>query len=144
VNRWSERERRDSLTRIFYSHAKKIYGTPVERRQISLIKSYFPPDSVVVDPGSDDNVPRTAEREMQYFLGMVEQSDCVVFSRHIGVVTSGVMQEVNYALSKGKPVYEIRGGRRIVPLKRTISRSSKVDALLFIITEAVQRIFSRT
>jgi hypothetical protein len=58
-------------------------------------------------------------------------------------VTSGVLQEVNYALTKGKPVYEIRGGGRVVPVKKGIPRSSKIDAVLFVIAEALRGIFRR-
>jgi hypothetical protein len=131
------------LMRIFYSHAKKLYGTPVESREISLIKGHFPPDSVVVDPGSDEKDLGAEEKEMQYFLRVLDQCDCVVFSRHKGVVTSGVLQEVNYALTRGKPVYEIRGGGRVVPVKKGIPRSSKIDAVLFVIAEALRGIFRR-
>ncbi len=59
----------------------------------------------------------------------------------MGVVTSGVLQEVNYAISKGKPVYELRGGGRVVPVKKRIPRSSKVDALLFVFADSVKRAF---
>jgi hypothetical protein len=128
--------------RIFYSHAKKLYRTPLEERQISQIKNHFPPDSVVVDPSRDDNQLGTDELEIQHFLEIIDQCDCLVFSRYRGVVTSGVLEEVNYALSKGKPVFELRR-RGIVPVKRSIPRSSKIDALRFIISESVKGIRPR-
>ncbi|MDA4118221.1 MAG: hypothetical protein OK455_07745 [Thaumarchaeota archaeon] len=138
----SERRRR-ALVRIFYSHAKKLYGTSLEERQISQIKDHFPPDSVVVDPARDVNQLGTAELEMQHFLEVIDQCDCLVFSRYRGVVTSGVLEEVNYALSKAKPVFELRRGGRIEPVKRNIPRSSKIDALRFIISESVKGIRPR-
>jgi hypothetical protein len=134
--------RRRALVRIFYSHAKKLYRTPLEESQISQIKDHFPPDSVVVDPARDDNQLGTAELEMQHFLEIIDQCDCLVFSRYRGVVTSGVLEEVNHALSKGKPVFEVRRGG-IVPVERSIPRSSKIDALRFIISESVKGIRPR-
>jgi nucleoside 2-deoxyribosyltransferase len=131
-----------SPMRIFYSHAKQLYGTPAEKKQLSLIKEHFPADSVVVDPGIvEGNVE--PEKEIQYFLRLVDQCDAVVFSRYRGVVTSGVSQEVNYAMSKGKPVFELRSGARVVQVKEP-TRSSKIDALIFVAKDSVQGIFQRS
>ena len=128
--------------RIFYSHAKQIYGTPAEKRQLMMIKDHFPADSVVVDPGVVEDASVEPEKEIQYFLRLVDQCDAVVFSRHRGVVTSGVSQEVNYAMSKGKPVFELRSGGRIVQVKGA-TRSSKIDALIFVAKDSVAGIFQK-
>jgi len=46
---------------------------------------------------------------MDYCMNLVESCDALVFSRILGMVTSGVGQEVGHALALGKPVYEIIG-----------------------------------
>ena len=120
--------------RIFYSHAKKAYGTRGEARQISLIKAHFPPGSVVVDPSLEEGGDQKREKEIGFFLDLVDGCDSLVFSRFRGVVTSGVVTEVNHALSKGKPVYELRG-ERMVLIKKPVPPSSKVDAASFILRE---------
>lgn len=122
--------------RIFYSHAKQLYGTPAEKKELALIKQHFPVDSVVVDPGLVEDASVGPEMEIKYFLRLVDQCDAVVFSRHRGVVTSGVSQEVNYAMSRGKPVFELRSGGRVVQIK-SATRSSKIDALLFLAKDAL-------
>jgi hypothetical protein len=132
-----------ALTRIFYSHAKRLYGSETERRQISIIKERFP-GSEVVDPASGGDAPGQAERDIGYFLEVVDRCDCLVFSRRMGVVTSGVLQEVNHAVSKGMPVYEIRGGGRVVQVKKGFARSSKIDALFFIVGDSVRGILWRS
>jgi hypothetical protein len=121
-------------SRIFYSHAKKAYGSRAEARNILMIKGHFPPGSVVVDPSLEEGGEGKREREIGYFLDIVDTCDSLVFSRFRGVVTSGVLAEVNHALSKGKPVYELRG-ERMVLVKEPIPRSSKIDAAGFIIRE---------
>jgi len=96
----------------------------------------------VVDPGAG-NAPDEQKNEIQYFLRVIDQCDMLVFSRYKGVVTSGVLQEVNYALSKGKPVYELRSGGRVVPVTKRIARSSKIDALLFTVADSVRGVVWR-
>ena len=126
------------MTRIFYSHAKKLYGRPEEASQLSTIKNNFALDATVVDPGAGDGVPDEENKEIEYFLRVIDQCDCLVFSRYRGVVTSGVLREVNYALSKGKAVYELRSGGRIIPIKKGFARSSKIDALRFVLSESLR------
>src|SRR5467141_491679 len=75
--------------RVFYSHPMKLYGSAAEKREIALIEKRF----------------------VGYEL--VDSCDCLVFSRLYGNVTGGVKPEVDHALSKGKPVYELRDGNFI-------------------------------
>ncbi|MDA4115988.1 MAG: hypothetical protein OK442_05485 [Thaumarchaeota archaeon] len=95
--------------RVFYSHPMKLYGTAAERRALSLIGERFA-GSEIVDPSANQS---TAEpgRETEYYLRLVDSCDCLVFSRYFGYVTEGVKPEVDHALSKGIPVYELRDGR---------------------------------
>jgi hypothetical protein len=97
--------------RVFYSHPMKLYGSAAEKREISLIEKRFV-GYEVVDPGALQT-PEEPRRETQYYLQLVDSCDCLVFSRHYGNVTEGVKPEVDHALSKGKPVYEIRDGKFI-------------------------------
>lgn len=93
--------------RVFYSHPMKLYGSAAERREISLIQQRFA-GSEVVDPSAEPG------RETEYYLNLVDSCDCLVFSRHFGYITEGVRPEIDRALSKGKPVYELRDGSFIL------------------------------
>jgi len=89
--------------RVFYSHPLKLYGSAAERRDIALVQKRFV-GFEIVNPSADR--PRGTED----YLKIVDSCDCLVFSRHYGNVTEGVKPEVDHALSKGKPVYELRDG----------------------------------
>jgi len=97
--------------RVFYSHPMKLYGSASERREIKLIEQRFV-GCEVVDPSAHQSGAEPG-RETEYYLRLVDSCDCLVFSRHFGYVTEGVKPEVDHALSKGMPVYEIRDGRFI-------------------------------
>jgi len=97
--------------RVFYSHPMKLYGSAAERREIRLIEQRFV-GCEVVDP-SAHQARAEQGRETEYYLRLVDSCDCLVFSRHYGYVTEGVKPEVDHALSKGMPVYELRDGRFI-------------------------------
>lgn len=97
--------------RVFYSHPMKLYGSATERKEISQIEKRFV-GCEVVDP-SAQQVRGEPGRELEYYLGLVDSCDCLVFSRHLGNVTEGVKPEVERALSNGKQVYELRDGRFI-------------------------------
>ena len=97
--------------RVFYSHPMKLYGSPSERREIMQIEQRFV-GCEVVDPSAHQSSAEPG-RETEYYLRLVDSCDCLVFSRHFGYVTEGVKPEVDHALSKGMPVYELRDGRFI-------------------------------
>jgi hypothetical protein len=95
--------------RVFYSHPMKLYGTAAERREVALIQQRFA-GSEIVDPSAHQSAAEPG-KETEYYLGLVDTCDCLVFSRYFGYVTEGVKPEVDRALSKGMPVYELRDGR---------------------------------
>ena len=95
--------------RVFYSHPMKLYGSETEKREISLIQQRFP-EYEVVDPSAHQSRVEPG-RETEYYLRLVDSCDCLVFSRLFGYVTEGVKPEVDHALSKGMPVYELRDGQ---------------------------------
>ena len=97
--------------RVFYSHPMKTYGTEAERREKALIESRFVGCEVV-----DQSAHRAGlepGRETEFYLGLLDSCDILVFSRYFGYITEGVKPEVEHALAKGKPTYELRGGRFI-------------------------------
>jgi hypothetical protein len=97
--------------RVFYSHPMKIYGTEVERREMALIERRFV-GCEVVDP-SALQAGLEPGRETEFYLRVLDSCDCLVFSRYFGYITEGVKPEIEHALAKGKPTYELRGGRFI-------------------------------
>ena len=94
--------------RVFYSHPMKLYGSAAERRDIALIEKRFA-GSEVVDPSSYQSEVETG-RETEFYLGLLDTCDLLVFVRHYGNVTEGVKPEIEHALSNGKTVYELRKG----------------------------------
>jgi len=95
--------------RVFYSHPMKLYGTDAEKREIALIAKRFI-GCEIVDPSAQRSNAEPG-RETEFYLRLVDSCDLLVFSRHFGYVTEGVRPEVEHALSMGKNVYELRGGR---------------------------------
>ncbi len=96
--------------KVYYAHAIWLYGTPTEREEVRSIKSEFPIHTIV-NP-SELNRP-DEDDEMEFFKEHVSRCDVLVFSRLAGEITAGVGLEVNHALSKKKPVFELKNGRFI-------------------------------
>ena len=46
---------------------------------------------------------------MSYCLELIDACDALIFSKCGNYITAGIGKEVNYALTKGKLVYELRG-----------------------------------
>jgi hypothetical protein len=113
--------------RVFYSHPMKLYGTEAERREIALIEKRFVGCEIVdpstLQPGAE------AGRDTEYYLSLVDSCDCLVFSRLFGYVTEGVRPEVEHALSKGKQVYELRGGR-FIPVTGPVANLPIMERLI--------------
>ena len=98
-----------ATVRVFYSHPKKLYGTAAEKREVSLIEARFP-GCDLVNPRESRPAPEPGG-ETEYYLRMIDSCDCLVFSRHYGYVTEGVRPEVDHALARGIPVFEVSDGR---------------------------------
>jgi hypothetical protein len=112
--------------RVFYSHPMKLYGTEAERMEIALIERRFV-GCEIVDPSAQQ--PNEPGREMEFYLGLVDSCDCLVFSRLFGYVSEGVKPEVEHALSGGKPVYEIRDGR-FIPVTGPVANLPILERLI--------------
>ncbi len=96
--------------KIYYAHALCLYGREEEREEIRRIRDFFP-GTVIVNPSSHENRQEKQRRYMEYCKELVEKSDSVVFSRLLGKITAGVAKEINYALSLGRPVFELKDGK---------------------------------
>ena len=62
-------------------------------------------------------------------MGVIDSCDSLVFTRHFGYVTEGVKPEVEYAISKGKEVFELRDGR-FIPVKGSVSNLPMAERLM--------------
>ena len=113
----SKRGRR-SVQQVYYAHALCMYGWPAERVELRHIKREFR-GSEIVNPGEYQDDPAKLLDTMGFCLRLIDDVDAVVFSRIVGKVSSGVGKEVNYALRRGKPVYELRKGK-VVRCRRPV------------------------
>jgi len=95
--------------KVYYSHSMKLYGTRAEKEEIGIIEENFP-GAEIINPPSFERSPRKRIEGMGFCHRLIDECDIVVFSRLFGVVTSGVGDEVNYALEKKKRVYEAKNG----------------------------------
>ena len=89
---------------VYYAHAKHIYHTAEEKKQLEHIKRKFP-DHIILNPRDHQDYPQ--DDVMGYYKKLVGSCDRVVFSRLAGKITAGVGVEVNHALSLGMQVHEL-------------------------------------
>lgn len=118
MTRGRERSRKEKRTRnkhgrnhikIYYSHSMKIYDTETERKEMGLIEREFPNAKIVNPPSFEGSIKKQMEG-MAFCHRLIDECDILVFSRLMGVITSGVGDEVNYALRKKMNVFEIKKG----------------------------------
>jgi hypothetical protein len=91
---------------VYYAHAMCVYGTPCERAEIALIRECLP-KTRLVNPARYSGHPEKLADTMGFCLNLINGCDIVVFAKILGRVTAGVGKEVNYALQRGKMVYEL-------------------------------------
>lgn len=113
--------------RVYYSHAMPHYGTKVEEMERAHILRNMP-EVEIVDPGSFADNPEKRMGGMEYCLKLVERCNVVVFTRFHGKITSGVGLEVNHAIKKKIPVYELKDGKlkKVTKPVRHLSREETV------------------
>lgn len=102
--------------KIYYAHAKCIYGTKHEEKERNKINKMFL-SAKIIDPSSYENIDEKRERGMDFCLELVEKSDLLIFTRLLGKITSGVGKEINHALSKRIPVFELQENKFLKILK---------------------------
>lgn len=93
--------------KVYYSHCMKTYWTPVERKEIAIIRREFP-DAEIVNPPSFEGNSKKQVEGMAYCHRLIDECEVLVFSKLLDVITSGVGDEINYALGKNKRVFEIK------------------------------------
>ena len=86
-----------------------LCGTEVESAEVAAIKRRLP-YYCVVDPSTLQGHADGGDDSMRYFLRVIDRCDALVFSRLLGKITAGVGLEVNYALTRRIPVYELGDG----------------------------------
>jgi len=83
------------------------YGTRREQEELEIIRLRAP-DAKVVNPARYSGDPSKTHEHMEFYHGLVDECDIVVYSDVGGeFISAGVGEEVDYALEKGKPVYRI-------------------------------------
>jgi len=114
---------------VYYSHAIPLYGTRLEKFEIQFIEKNIPKANII-DPGSfQDNLEKRLGG-MDYCLKLVEKCDGLVFSKFLGKITAGVGKEINHALSKKMPVYELKKGR-LSKISKKVAYLSREETVLF-------------
>lgn len=113
----------NNTLKIYYAHAMVIYGKPDEKLELKRIKRKFG-KAKILNPADYNNHPEKRRDTLGFCFKLIDKSDGVVFSRLLGQVTSGVGAEVNYAIEKGKTVYELCKAR-FLPVVDPVSYISR-------------------
>jgi len=87
----------------------KIYGTEAEKKEMAIIEREIPNAEIVNPPLFEGSVRKQIEG-MVFCHRLIDECDIIVFSRLLDVITSGVGDEINYALGRRKKVFEIKDG----------------------------------
>lgn len=111
----------------YYAHSLSLYGTPQEERDLALIKSL---GFQVLNPNDPDKRAYYDEqykiKKMDFFLELVDTCQALCFrSLFDGSIPSGVAKEINRALSKSIPVFELPSS----VLRRTLTVEETVEHL---------------
>jgi hypothetical protein len=104
-----------------------LYGTKCEKTEKLAIKKKFP-KAKIINPGSYEHNLEKMLGGMEYCFKLVDSCEVLIFSRLLGKITAGVGKEINYALAKGKKVFELSDGKllKISSPVKYISRFSSV------------------
>ena len=104
-----------------------VYGTEAEVAEIASITNLFPYHAIV-NPNTLQSQADKGSAGMRYFFHVIDYCDALVFSRLLGKITIGVGLEVNYALTRLIPVYQLDDGkvRRITMPVEFLSREDTV------------------
>jgi hypothetical protein len=72
---------------VYYAHAMRIYGQPVEERELKLITKRFT-GTHIVNPTSYSNQPEKKKNVMESCYRLMDGCDDLVFRRWQGIITS--------------------------------------------------------
>lgn len=95
---------------VYYAHAMCTYGHPSESFELQFIRASFPAHRIINPAAYADN-PVKRRDVLEFCFRLVESAEGIVFSRLLGKITAGVGAEVNYGLSIGRPVFELKSWR---------------------------------
>jgi hypothetical protein len=97
--------------RVYYAHSMCLYGTALEKAEMLAIAAHLP-GCEIVNPGA---LQRDGGKDegMQYWFGLIDGCDALVFSGLLNRVTAGVGHEVNHALARPIPVHELCHGNMV-------------------------------
>ena len=112
---------------VYYAHSMCVYGTEAEAAEVASLMRLLPYD-VIVDPSILLSQANKNNDGMRYFFRVIDYCDTLVFSRLLGEITSGVGLEVNHALSRLIPVYELDDDR-IWSITRPVEFLSREDTI---------------
>jgi hypothetical protein len=105
-----------------------LYGTEAERAQLTTLARRLP-YCVIVDPGAlQSHADKSDDDGIRYFFRVIDHCDALVFSRLSGEITVGVGLEVNHALTRLIPVYEL-GSEKILKITRPVMSLSREETL---------------
>ncbi len=116
------------LLKIYYSHAMVIYGTKLEEKEKLMIRKNFQ-EALIVDPGSFQDNSEKQKIGMTYCLKLVEKCDILIFSKFMDKITAGVGLEINHAILKGIPVYELIKNT-LKQVKKEVLYISRLETIL--------------
>jgi hypothetical protein len=109
-----------------------LYCTEVESAEVVAITRCLP-FYEIVNPSTLQSHVDKSDDGMRYFYRMIDYCDALVFSRLLGKITAGVGLEVNHALTRLIPVYELGNGRilRVTEPVRFLSREETLKQYAF-------------
>jgi nucleoside 2-deoxyribosyltransferase len=112
------------IRKVYYSHPMLNYGKEQEKNDIGKIERKFGRAQIVNPADTKPQDMGNCSNEMEFFFRQIDNCDVVVFRRFGNIITSGVGQEINYALGKGKSVFEItdKGFKKVTKPVDFISR----------------------
>ena len=112
------------IRKVYYSHPVPSYGTEKEKDDIGRIEGKFGRVQIINPADTKPQHLTNFNNEMEFFFKQIDKCNAVVFRRFGNIITSGVGKEINYALGKGKAVFEItdKGFKKVTKPVDFISR----------------------
>ena len=112
------------IRKVYYSHPMPGYGTEKEKNDIYRIEGKFGRVQIINPADTKPQHLSNFNNEMEFFFKQIDKCNAVVFRRFGNIITSGVGKEINYALGKGKAVFEItdKGFKKVTKPVDFISR----------------------
>ena len=104
-----------------------IYGTDEEAAEVAAIARNLPYYEII-DPSLLQNDADRSDDGMRFFFRVINYCHAVVFSKLLGAVTAGVGLEVNHALNKQLPVYQLENGR-VARITRSVQFLSREETI---------------